>query len=77
MPGSGFRFGVLMFERYTEQARRVLFFSRYEASQLGSVSIEAEHLVLAPSSLSDQEASKRLIEQIWLYLERLQERFRP
>jgi len=35
-----------MFERYTEPARHVLFFSRYEASQLGSVSIEPEHLLL-------------------------------
>ena len=35
-----------MFERYTEPARRALFFSRYEASQFGSLSIEAEHLLL-------------------------------
>ena len=35
-----------MFERYTERARRILFFARYEASQLGSVSIETEHLLL-------------------------------
>ena len=35
-----------MFERYTERARRVLFFARYEASQLGSISIETEHLLL-------------------------------
>jgi ATP-dependent Clp protease ATP-binding subunit ClpC len=35
-----------MFERYTERARRVLFFARYEASQLGSASIETEHLLL-------------------------------
>jgi ATP-dependent Clp protease ATP-binding subunit ClpC len=35
-----------MFERYTELARRVLFFARYEASQLGSLSIETEHLLL-------------------------------
>jgi hypothetical protein len=35
-----------MFERYTERARRVLFFARYEASQLGSLSIESEHLLL-------------------------------
>ena len=34
-----------MFERYTEGARRSLFFSRYEASRLGSVSIETEHLL--------------------------------
>jgi quinol monooxygenase YgiN len=35
-----------MFERYTERARRVLFFARYEASQLGSASIGSEHLLL-------------------------------
>ena len=35
-----------MFERYTERARRVLFFARYEASQLGSISIVTEHLLL-------------------------------
>ena len=35
-----------MFERYTERARRVIFFARYEASQLGSRSIETEHLLL-------------------------------
>src|SRR5262249_14956101 len=32
-----------MFERYTEKARRVIFFSRYEASQFGAAQIEAEH----------------------------------
>ena len=35
-----------MFERYTERARRVIFFARYEASQLGSAAIETEHLLL-------------------------------
>ncbi len=35
-----------MFERYTERARRVIFFARYEASQLGSRTIETEHLLL-------------------------------
>lgn len=35
-----------MFERFTEQARRVLFFARYEASQLGSTAIGSEHLLL-------------------------------
>src|SRR5215203_2395940 len=35
-----------MFERYTESARRTLFFARYEVSQLGAASIEAEHLLL-------------------------------
>jgi ATP-dependent Clp protease ATP-binding subunit ClpC len=35
-----------MFERYTERARRTLFFSRYEASVLGSVEIEPAHILL-------------------------------
>jgi len=35
-----------MFERYTERARRVIFFARYEASQFGSVTIETEYLLL-------------------------------
>ena len=35
-----------MFERYTEKARRVIFFGRYEASQFGSPYIETEHLLL-------------------------------
>lgn len=35
-----------MFERYTEKARRVIFFARYEAGQYGSPYIETEHLLL-------------------------------
>jgi len=35
-----------MFERFTEKARRVIFFGRYEASQFGSPYIESEHLLL-------------------------------
>ncbi len=35
-----------MFERYAEKARRVIFFARYEASQLGSPYIQPEHLLL-------------------------------
>ncbi len=35
-----------MFERYSEKARRVIFFARYEASQFGSPCIETEHLLL-------------------------------
>jgi ATP-dependent Clp protease ATP-binding subunit ClpC len=35
-----------MFERYTEKARRVIFFARYEASQFGSPYIESEHVLL-------------------------------
>jgi enamine deaminase RidA (YjgF/YER057c/UK114 family) len=35
-----------MFERYTERARRVLFFARYESTQLGTPSIEPIHVLL-------------------------------
>jgi hypothetical protein len=35
-----------MFERYTEKARRTIFFARYEASQLGCSYVETEHLLL-------------------------------
>jgi Clp amino terminal domain, pathogenicity island component len=35
-----------MFERFTEKARRVVFFARYEASQYGSPYIETEQLLL-------------------------------
>jgi len=35
-----------MFEKYTEKARRVIFFARYEASQFGQPYIETEHLLL-------------------------------
>jgi ATP-dependent Clp protease ATP-binding subunit ClpC len=42
----GLREKEYMFERYTEKARRVIFFARYEASQFGSPYIETEHLLL-------------------------------
>ena len=35
-----------MFERYTERARRVIFFARYETSEVGSTAIQTEHLLL-------------------------------
>lgn len=35
-----------MFERYTEKARRVIFFARCETSDFGSPYIETEHLLL-------------------------------
>ena len=35
-----------MFERYTEKARRVIFFARYEALQYGSLVISPEHILL-------------------------------
>jgi hypothetical protein len=35
-----------MFERYTEKARRTIFFARYEASQFGCPFVETEHFLL-------------------------------
>jgi ATP-dependent Clp protease ATP-binding subunit ClpC len=35
-----------MFERYSQKARRVVFWARYEAGQYGSRTIEPEHLLL-------------------------------
>ena len=35
-----------MFGRYTERARRVIFFARYEALQYGSQVISPEHILL-------------------------------
>jgi Clp amino terminal domain, pathogenicity island component len=37
---------LIVFERYTEKARRAIFFARYEASQYGHAQIEPEHLLL-------------------------------
>jgi hypothetical protein len=48
-----------MFERYTEQARRVIFFGRFEASQYGSPCIDPEHLLLA--SLREDKLLRSLL----------------
>ncbi len=47
-----------MFERYTEKARRVIFFARYEASQFGAHAIEAEHILLGLLREDKQLAQK-------------------
>jgi hypothetical protein len=47
-----------MFERYTEKARRAVFFARYEASQYGNPCIETEHLLLG---LYREDCALRLV----------------
>jgi hypothetical protein len=42
-----------MFERYTEPARRALFFARYELSAIGGTTIETEHLLLGLLKVND------------------------
>ena len=61
-----------MFERYTEKARRVIFFARDEVSRYGSSRIQSEHLLLGllkvdenlirslPSDSSIEEIRKEL-----------------
>jgi len=51
-----------MFERYTEKARRVIFFARYEASQYGAASIKSEHLLLGLLR-EDWALNKRILRQ--------------
>jgi ATP-dependent Clp protease ATP-binding subunit ClpA len=53
-----------MFELYTERARRVIFFSRYEASQFGSTTIETHHLLLGLLR-EDKNLMGRLIGDLW------------
>ena len=59
-----------MFERYTERARRVLFFARYEASQGGSISIETEHLLLGLIR-EGKGLTSRIFARSHLYLENI------
>ena len=56
-----------MFERYTEPARRVIFFARYEATLFGSLVIELEHLLLgllreSPNALKSFGAEEKVAE---------------
>jgi Clp amino terminal domain, pathogenicity island component len=53
-----------MFERYTEKARRAVFFARYEASQFKSEVITTEHLLLG--ILRDDKA---IVRQLLLNVE--------
>src|SRR5688572_21357016 len=48
-----------MFERYTEQARRALFFARSETNELGGSSIDTAHLLAG--ILSDAKGAVRAI----------------
>jgi Clp amino terminal domain, pathogenicity island component len=58
-----------MFERYTEEARRAIFFARYEASRYGSQRIEAEHLLLG---LFRENYGERLGEQAEWFREQIE-----
>ena len=53
-----------MFERFSEQARRVLFFSRAEASKWGARKIEPEHFLLAILHEGKGAAYELLVESL-------------
>lgn len=62
-----------MFEKYTDKARRVLFFARYEASQFGASTITSAHLLLGLV----REAEKttiQILEQMGINIQELKER---
>ena len=48
-----------MFERYTQEARRIIFFGRYEASQFGGPEVQPEHMLLGILR-SDRNLANRL-----------------
>ena len=47
-----------MFERYREDAKRAIFFARWEAQQAGSAYIEPEHLLLGLTHDADSKANQ-------------------
>ncbi len=66
-----------MFERYTEKARRAIFFARFEASGLGGSYIEPEHLLLGLLRADPALAHRvlRSIEAIQSVRERIEAHF--
>jgi ATP-dependent Clp protease ATP-binding subunit ClpC len=54
-----------MFERYTEPARRVIFYSRYMAHEAGSPVIETEHLLLGLLR-ADMVLARRFLGSPWV-----------
>lgn len=47
-----------MFERYRQDAKRAIFFARWEAQQAGSAYIEPEHLLLGLTHDADSKANQ-------------------
>ncbi len=62
-----------MFEKFTEKARRVMFFARYEASQFGAESIQSGHLLLGLLRESEK-TSTQLLDRMGVQTSVLRER---
>ena len=50
-----------MFDRFTHAARKALFFSRYEAAQLGRLHISPEHVLLGVIRSADEGLTQTLL----------------
>lgn len=62
-----------MFEKYTDKARRVLFFARYEASQFGASTITSAHLLLGLVREAEK-TTVAMLEQMGINLSELKDR---
>lgn len=62
-----------MFEKYTDKARRVLFFARYEASQFGASTITSAHLLLGLIRESEK-TTMQMLEQMGINIAELKDR---
>jgi ATP-dependent Clp protease ATP-binding subunit ClpC len=64
-----------MFERYRQDARRAIFFSRWEAQQSGSAYIEPEHLLL--SLIHDADSKANQLFALSSHTDNFRSQFRP
>ncbi|MDJ0835637.1 MAG: ATP-dependent Clp protease ATP-binding subunit [Acidobacteriota bacterium] len=62
-----------MFEKYTDKARRVLFFARYEASQFGASTITSAHLLLGLIREAER-TTMQMLEQMGVNIQDLKDR---
>jgi ATP-dependent Clp protease ATP-binding subunit ClpC len=53
-----------LFERYTEMARQVIFYSKYTSQQVGSPEIDTEHLLLGLLR-ADKRLARRFLGSPW------------
>lgn len=62
-----------MFEKYTDKARRVLFFARYEASQFGASTITSAHLLLGLVREAER-TTMQMMEKMGVNIQKLKDR---
>jgi ATP-dependent Clp protease ATP-binding subunit ClpC len=60
-----------MWHRFTERARRIVFFAQEEASRMGESFVGTEHLLLGLIREPDSVAMRILVDQIGVFPERI------